>query len=82
MVMSSNHPEKLDKALVRPGRIDMTLEFKKLTRENVNNLYKLWFGRSIPDSVYARMKDRALTQADIGLLFSSRNLKKIHSALG
>lgn len=82
MVMSSNHPEKLDKALVRPGRIDMTLEFKKLTRENVNNLYKLWFGRSIPDSVYARMKDRALTQADIGLLFSSRDLKKIHNALG
>lgn len=27
LIMTTNHPEKLDKALTRPGRVDMTVEF-------------------------------------------------------
>ena len=27
MVMTTNHPEKLDPALVRPGRVDVNMEF-------------------------------------------------------
>ncbi len=32
LVITSNYPEKLDKALVRPGRIDVTIEFKNTDR--------------------------------------------------
>ncbi len=28
-IMTSNYPERLDKALVRKGRVDLFLEFKK-----------------------------------------------------
>ena len=31
--MTSNHPEKLDPALIRPGRIDKIIEFKNANRE-------------------------------------------------
>lgn len=32
LIITSNFPEKLDKALVRPGRIDVTIEFKNTDR--------------------------------------------------
>lgn len=33
LVISSNFPERIDKALIRPGRIDMIVEFRKCNRE-------------------------------------------------
>lgn len=38
IIMTSNHPEHLDDALIRPGRINMTIETKKMTNENANQL--------------------------------------------
>merc|ERR1712004_450128 len=35
MIITTNHPDKLDKALVRPGRIDMALEFGRCTSTDV-----------------------------------------------
>jgi ATPase family associated with various cellular activities (AAA) len=43
MVITSNFPERFDKALIRPGRIDMIIEFKKCTlnvlREMIRGFY-------------------------------------------
>lgn len=70
IVFTSNHPEKLDKALLRPGRINIKMEFKCLEKEDVRRMYNLWFrGENIPDHVYAKMKDYVFTQAEIGELF-------------
>merc|ERR1739844_198674 len=33
MVMTTNHLEKLDPALIRPGRVDLSLEFKRCNRK-------------------------------------------------
>lgn len=83
IVMTSNHPESLDPSLLRPGRIDMILEFKKLTKIDVAQMYKLWFDTSIPSHVYCKMKDYELTQADVGNLFATHYhaLDKIHVSL-
>ncbi len=32
IVLSSNFPEKIDRALIRPGRIDMIVKFEKCSR--------------------------------------------------
>jgi hypothetical protein len=45
LVITSNYPEKLDKALVRPGRIDVKIDFKNATRtfilDMINKFYKI-----------------------------------------
>ncbi len=39
LLMTSNFPEKLDDALIRPGRIDMRIDFTKATRSQMSELF-------------------------------------------
>jgi hypothetical protein len=45
IVLSTNHPERLDDALLRPGRFDLQIHFKKHTRavlqEHVTDFYEM-----------------------------------------
>ena len=41
IIMTSNHPEKIDPALIRPGRFDFKCEFKKASREIIKEMLKL-----------------------------------------
>ena len=47
LVITSNYPEKLDKALVRPGRIDVKIEFKNASREFIREMVSRFY--SCPD---------------------------------
>ncbi|CEJ57659.1 hypothetical protein PMG11_06345 [Penicillium brasilianum] len=40
LVMTTNHPEKLDDALLRAGRVDMQIEFRLAISEDIEKLYK------------------------------------------
>ncbi|PQE03470.1 mitochondrial chaperone BCS1 protein [Rutstroemia sp. NJR-2017a BBW] len=40
LVMTINHPEKLDEALIRPGRIDLHVAFTNATRYQVQEIFK------------------------------------------
>ncbi|KAK5139031.1 hypothetical protein LTR04_003974, partial [Oleoguttula sp. CCFEE 6159] len=39
LVMTTNHPEKLDDALIRPGRVDMQVQFGLATRVQTRELF-------------------------------------------
>lgn len=39
LIMTTNHPEKLDAALVRPGRVDRKVAFKLAMKEQVSELF-------------------------------------------
>ena len=39
LVMTTNFPGKLDDALIRPGRIDMKVNFTKATRSQICELF-------------------------------------------
>jgi len=39
LIMTTNHPEKLDAALVRPGRVDRKVEFRLAMKEQVRELF-------------------------------------------
>jgi hypothetical protein len=81
IIMTSNHPETLDEALLRPGRIDLNLQLNEMDKVDVNRLYKLWFGEDLPGKIFENMHDYKFTQADLGLLFSSKNKDKIYKKL-
>ena len=40
IIMTTNYPEKLDKALIRPGRIDVHLKFEYCTRDQLQEMYE------------------------------------------
>lgn len=44
--MTTNHPEKLDPALIRPGRIDLHVELPNATRQQIARLYKRFYPES------------------------------------
>jgi len=43
LVMTTNRPEKLDEALIRPGRVDHQVKFGNATREQVRELFERMF---------------------------------------
>lgn len=40
LVMTTNHAEKLDPALLRPGRVDMTITFGYAARDDIEELFR------------------------------------------
>ncbi|TVY83532.1 putative mitochondrial chaperone BCS1-B, partial [Lachnellula suecica] len=43
LIMTTNHIEKLDEALIRPGRVDMTIKFGLATREMMTTIFRAIF---------------------------------------
>jgi len=74
LVMTTNHPEMLDPALIRPGRIDIMLEFKKLSKQNIYDMYYSWFNKTIPSNIYDKIKDNVFTLAELGNIFAKYRL--------
>jgi ATP-dependent 26S proteasome regulatory subunit len=57
IIMTTNKPEQLDKALIRPGRIDFNINFTKATIDDIKNILEFYweeFADDIPD--YCNMK--------------------------
>jgi chaperone BCS1 len=81
IIMTSNHPDMLDSALIRPGRIDKVIEFKKMTRQDIVSMYKLWFDKIIPPHINEKIKDYKFTQAEIGNIFALQDSALIFNEL-
>jgi hypothetical protein len=73
-VMTSNHPEALDPALLRPGRFgDVRHEFVRMSPESVSAMHRLWFGCDMPaDEMAALRCVQPQTQAEVGQAFAAR----------
>lgn len=54
LIITTNFPERIDKALIRPGRIDMIVHFQKCTLDVVNEMVNSFYD-----------KDVALTDANL-----------------
>ncbi len=69
MIITTNHPEELDPALLRPGRIDMNIRFDKMSKEDFCHMYKLWFDIELKEHELLNINVKQLTHAEVCQLF-------------
>jgi chaperone BCS1 len=48
LIMTTNHPNKLDPALIRPGRIDLQIKFTLATRSQCSDIFTRMYSNSDP----------------------------------
>ncbi|RSL40394.1 hypothetical protein CEP54_016132 [Fusarium duplospermum] len=61
LIMTTNHPKKLDQALTRPGRIDMEVEFQLANRGIVKDIFHFMVGEPEKQREHERVVE---SQAD------------------
>lgn len=70
LIMTTNkNPDEFDDALLRPGRIDIKMEFAKCNAQEICELYRLWFKNDIPTNVRHKIKEYTFSAAEIGEMF-------------
>jgi hypothetical protein len=65
MIITSNHYHDLDPALIRPGRIDVTLELSYASRETIKEIYLHLFEEKIEDAKINNINDFFYSPAEI-----------------
>lgn len=65
LIITSNFYHKLDSALIRPGRIDITLKMDNASRQTIAQMYERYYGESIPKSILVRIPDRKYSSAEV-----------------
>jgi SpoVK/Ycf46/Vps4 family AAA+-type ATPase len=82
VIMTTNHPEVLDTALIRPGRIDVHVNFGNATRETIVDMFAAYFDRLFPADLVHKIPDSMLTPAEVGqVMFQHLHTKFDASAL-
>jgi len=80
LIITSNYPEKLDQALIRPGRIDMIIEFKKANHQTIHEMYECYFEEKADPELVEQIPEYLWTPAELGqILF--KNFKNPPQAL-
>ncbi|KAL4794615.1 BCS1 N terminal-domain-containing protein [Aspergillus venezuelensis] len=69
--LTTNHVERLDEALVRPGRVDMTVRIGELTRYQVISLWERFYGEldttgSYQKAFLARLEELGVIEGENG----------------
>jgi DNA replication protein DnaC len=65
IVITSNFYEKLDSALVRPGRIDITLPMQNASVETINGIFKHYFDEDLPVGVLEKLRNGVVSPATL-----------------
>ncbi len=65
LVITSNYPERIDKALIRPGRIDVKVEFKKADRPFIMDMMSHFYDTDIDLSQIPEELDDVFTPAEV-----------------
>ena len=65
LIITSNNYESLDPALIRPGRIDMTLEMKNATIKTIQEMFYHYYKKEIPSNDLDKLRDYVISPAKI-----------------
>ena len=74
LIISSNHYNKLDPALIRPGRIDITHELSNASHNTITELYFHLFNKNIDKTQLKKIKEYFYSPAElINIYVSHKN---------
>ena len=76
MIISSNHYHELDPALVRPGRIDVTLELSYASHSVIKEMYSHLFEDEIDDKTIKKIKEYFYSPAEIINIYMNEDRNK------
>ncbi len=65
LIISSNHYDKLDSALIRPGRIDVTLELQNANHKVINDLYNYLFKKKLTKKTLDKIPEYLYSPAQL-----------------
>ena len=71
MVITSNHYHDLDPALIRPGRIDISMELSYVSRNILKEVYEHLFNKSIDLSELSKINDKFYSPAELISIYMS-----------
>jgi ATP-dependent 26S proteasome regulatory subunit len=74
--MTSNYYNKLDSALIRPGRIDITHEFSNASRQTISEVYFHLFKKNIDKNKLKKIKEYFYTPAELINIYISHRCEK------
>jgi SpoVK/Ycf46/Vps4 family AAA+-type ATPase len=69
LIMTTNHSEILDDALIRPGRIDRNFLFDNCDKDQVKKLYEMFFEKECNKTLIERIDDKKYSPATLVGLF-------------
>ena len=65
LIITSNHYEKLDTALTRPGRIDITHKLDNASRKTISEIYYHLFEKNINASALEKINEYFYSPAEL-----------------
>jgi len=74
IIFNTNHPKHLDKALLRPGRMDLILNFEKISKNSMKSMMQNHFNddKEFDENI---LPDKEFTPAELfKILYSYDNL--------
>lgn len=79
VIFTSNFPEKLDSALVRPGRVDLLIHYERATVDVIQRMYCCFYNKPTFPANTA-LPDRKWTPAEVAQIFF-RNIDHPHQSI-
>lgn len=76
LIITSNHYDKLDPALTRPGRIDISLEMGQLDYDIIHEVYQKSFHSKIPKKYHEDLKNIKISPCELVNLKKTLNIDK------
>ena len=67
--MTTNHPEVLDSALIRPGRVDSKYLFDNCNKDQIKGLYEMFFSQAADLDQINKIKNDNYSPAHITSVF-------------
>lgn len=76
LIITSNYYDKIDKALIRPGRIDIRVNMNNASINTIKEMYQHYFDSNMSSKYINQLKEDVISPADIVNIYRNCNGNK------